>query len=141
MVGKRQNLQLKPLFLAATEMAVLDESVVISGAGYALVWGSEDISYMGRGLRCCMTLGWELLERFGVAIIVDIISLLQPPESQSICTWISSFLTRESRIEENRFNHCIIFHLQATAWAQLNNDQFSSILIIKINNSFLNQQL
>ncbi len=40
MVGKRQNLQLTPLFLDAIEMALLDESVVISGAGYAMVWGT-----------------------------------------------------------------------------------------------------
>ncbi len=47
--------------------------VVVSGAGYAMAWGSEDFSFMGRGLRCYMTLSWESLEVFGVAIIVDII--------------------------------------------------------------------
>ncbi len=56
MVGKRKYLQAKPLFLAAPETDVSDEYVVISGAGYAMVWGSEDFSYMGRGMRYCKTL-------------------------------------------------------------------------------------
>ena len=42
--------------MAATETAVFYESVVVFGAGYAMVWGSVDFSFMGRGLRCCMTL-------------------------------------------------------------------------------------
>ncbi len=42
--------------MADTEMGKLYESVVVFGAGYAMFWGSEDFSFMGRGLRCCMTL-------------------------------------------------------------------------------------
>ncbi len=53
---KRSNLPPKPLFLATTEKTVLDESVVVSGAGYAIVLGNEDYSYMERGLRYCVTL-------------------------------------------------------------------------------------
>lgn len=106
---------------AATEMAVFYESIVVSGAWYAVVWGSEDFSFVGQGLICCMTLCWEALEVFGVAIIVDIIKLLQSLES---CQY-----------------HHIIFHLQATAQAQLNNDQFSIIFIIKIIISALNQRI
>ncbi len=78
---KKMKLQPMHLFWAATETAVFNESVVVSGAWKAMVWGSEDFSFMGRGLRCGMTLCWESLEVFGLSIIVDFILLLQLLES------------------------------------------------------------
>ncbi len=104
-------------FVAVTDRTVLDESIVVSGAGYTMVWGNEDFSHMGRGLRCCMTLCQEFWEVFGAAIIVDVISLLQPLESQLIPILISPFLTRDFKIEEKRLNLGFIFHLQATTQA------------------------
>ncbi len=62
-VGYRKwNLQPKPLFLADTETTVFDESVVVSGTRYAMVWGSEDYSFMGQVLRCYMTRHCRSLE-------------------------------------------------------------------------------
>ncbi len=96
LVGRRWNLQTKPLFLATTEMAVLDESVVVSYAGHAVVWCSEDFPYIGRWLRCWMTLCWELLEVFEVSIIVDFTSFLQPLASQWIPTLIYHLFWQEN---------------------------------------------
>ncbi len=78
---------------------MLDEFVVVSGARYVMVLGNKDYSYMGRGLRYCVTLILESLEAFGVAIIVDIISLLHPLESGLIPTVITPF---GDKIVENR---------------------------------------